>query len=311
MNELTTTLILLFIVTTSATVFIYMIYLEYKRVEHINYIKRMISHNKEKDIALLEAKDKAKDKSLSYKIITKMRLAGFTFSIYLFIAIFFAFLLLVGGLFSWFLQDWIGLVIAFPIGVFLFYYILQTIIIRRRKAFNRALAIAISVLVKMMKNGIGFEQSMFKAIDVSSSPLLKKIFAKFFQEKNTIGEEEAFKNINRYVKSKELKIFALAVKIGRSSGGRFSSTLEKVENTIQYRKKMQEKVDVVTREGAFGSYIVAAIAVFLYFALNANFDGKLHHYFMNSEFGRFQLLGIFLWVATGLMVNKLITRVES
>lgn len=311
MNELTITLILLFIATTSAAALLYMLYLEYIRVKHVNYIRNTISCNKAEEIAILEAKEKEKEKSLSHKIIMKMRLAGFRFSIYLFITIFVLFMLLTGGLFSWFLQHWSGLVIALPIGIFLFYYILEAIIIRRRKAFNRALAIAISVLVKMMKNGIGFEQAMIKAIDVSSSPLLKSIFAKFFQEKNTIGEVEAFKNINTHVKSKELKIFALAVKIGRSSGGRFSNTLEKVEKTIQYRKKMQEKVDVVTREGAIGSYVVAAIAVFLYFMLNGNFDGKLHSYFMNSEFGRFQLLGIFLWVSLGLMVNKLITRVES
>jgi hypothetical protein len=74
---------------------------------------------------------------------------------------------------------------------------------------------------------------------------------------------------------------------------------------------MQEKVDVVTRESSIGSYIVVLISIFLYFSIDGNFDGKLHAYFMNSEYGRFQLLGIGMWIFMGMMVNKWITRIEK
>ena len=311
MSELTITILLLFFITTSFSTFMYLIFLEYKRSKHIEYIKKVLAHSDDKENSLLEVKRQSQEKSLIHRVVMYVRLTGYDFSIYEIILMFLLFMALIGGLFSLFLNHLIGIVISIPIGIFIFYSSLNGIILRRRKAFNRALAISISVLVKMMKNGIGFEQAMNKSIDVSTSSLLKGIFARFFQEKNTVGEVEAFANMDSYVNSKELRIFALAVKIGRASGGRFSTTLEKVEQTIQYRKKMQEKVDVVTREGAIGSYIVAAISVFLYFALNGNFDGRLHEYYMNSEFGRFQLLGIALWVSLGLMVNKIITKVES
>lgn len=311
MSTLTTTIFLLFIITASFSTLMYLIYLEYKRAQHLTHIKRMIAHNDEKEIEILEGKRKEQEKSLIHKVVMYVRLTGFNLNIYEIVGIFLIFMFIFGGAFTLFLQHWSGVLIAMPIGIFMFYANLNGMITRRRKAFNRSLAIAISVLVKMMKNGIGFEQAMKKSIDVSTSSLLRGVFAQFFQEKNTIGELEAFANMDARINSKELRIFALAVKIGRSSGGRFSSTLEKVEQTIGYRKKIQEKVDVVTREGAIGSYVVAGISVFLYFMLNANFDGKLHAYFMDSEFGRFQLLGIFLWISLGLMVNKLITRVET
>ena len=311
MSELTVTVLLIFIITTSMSTFLYMIYLEYERAKHLTYIKKMISHNNEKEVEILEAKKKIAEESFINKILLHVRLTGFELSVYSVSLIFIVFMTLFGALFTWFLQHWSGMIIAMPIGAFVFFSTLSGIILRRKKEFNRSLAIAISVLVKMMKNGIGFEQAMQKSIDVSTSPILKGVFSRFFQEKNTIGEIEAFANMDTYIRSKELRIFALAVKIGRASGGRFSTTLEKVEQTIQYRKKMQDKVDVVTREGAIGSYVVAGIAVFLYFALNGNFDGKLHAYFMDSDYGRFQLLGIFLWVATGLMINKFITKVDT
>ncbi|QSZ41953.1 hypothetical protein GJV85_07475 [Sulfurimonas aquatica] len=310
MTDLQIQILLLLLLSVSVTILFYMLYMEYKRSKHLKYIKKMISHNEESSIALVEAKRKLQSQSFLSRVSVGMLLAGFEFSSYLFLMLFLTFSASIGVLFTWFLQHWSGFVIGLPLGAFIFHTILKAIIEKRKNEFNTALAIAIAVLVKMMQNGIGFEQAMSKSINVSGSKMFKKIFANFFQEKNTIGEEEAFANLNQYVDSKELRIFALAVKIGRASGGRFSATLEKIESTVRYRKKMQEKVDVVTREGSIGSYVVAGIAVFLYFSLNSNFDGRLHEYFMTSEYGRFQILGIALWVVLGLMVNKMITKIH-
>ena len=310
MNQLTIELILLALISISGGILLFWGYLKYERVKQLKYIKDLISKD-ESEIELLKTKKNVKSISLLEKIEKVAVLAGVEYPVYIFITAFLLFVLFTGLLFSLFLKHWIGYLIGIPFGALIFYMVIQSLMLKRKKEFNRAFAIAISVLVKMMKTGIGFEQAMFKSIEVSNSKLLKKIFDNFFKEKNTIGEEEAFANIAKYVDSKELRIFALAVKIGRTSGGRFSNTIEKVEQTLVYRKNMQEKVDVVTREGSFGSYIVAGIAVFLYFALNANFDGKLHTYFMESEYGRYQILAVFLWVFAGLVTNKMIIRIKQ
>lgn len=311
MNPLHIDILLIFIITFSATALGYILYVEYKRTKHINYIKHVISLVDADEKDLLKENELESKNTLKNKIKALMLQAGLRFSPYVFALIFLAFSFLIGSLFTLFLRHWSGYLIGVPFGALIFYMILQSVIQNRKKKFNKALAVAISVLVKMMKNGIGFEQALSKSVSVSGSKLFRGIFEKFFQEKNTIGEMEAFTNLNQFVHSKELRIFALAIKIGRESGGQFSNTLEKVEKTINYREKMQEKVDVVTREGSVGSYVVVLITIFLYFALNGNFDGKLHHYFMESQYGRFQLLGISLWVFTGIMINKILTRVNK
>lgn len=311
MNQLTIELILLALVTISGTFLLFGLFLEYTKERHISRIKHMISQSSSEEVDLLRIKKRVQTISLIAKIEAIMLLAGLNFSAYHFLAVFVFFTTLIGFLFALFVQHWTGYLIGIPFGILIFYTIFQSRIMSRKKEFNRAFAIAISVLVKMMKTGVGFEQAMSRSIAVSNSLMFKEIFDGFFKEKNTIGEEEAFRNLTKYVNSKELRIFALAVKIGRASGGRFSNTLEKVEQTLLFRKRMQEKVDVVTREGAFGSYVVAGIAVFLYFALDGNFDGKLNHYYMNSEYGRFQLVGIFLWIFLGLIVNKMLTRIKQ
>jgi tight adherence protein B len=312
MNELQITILLLLVISFSATFLAYIIYIEYNKIKHLNYVKSVISLKDDDQFnEILEKREKQGKKNIVSKLTIMMKHAGLNFHFSIFLIIFFSFVVFSGSLFTLFLQHWIGYVIGIPFGIIIFWMTLQNIILRRKKEFNRALATSISVLVKMMKNGIGFEQALTKSISVSSSKLFKGIFSNFFQEKNTLGEDEAFKNLNNYVASKELLIFALAIKIGRASGGQFSNTLEKVEEAINYRKRMQEKVDVVTREGSIGSYIVVAISIFLYFSLNENFDGKLHEYFMHSEYGRFQLLGIGMWIFMGMIANKFITRVDK
>jgi|GEM_PF-982156 len=311
MNQLIIELILLALISLSGTLLLFGLFLEYLKERHINRIKNMISQSNSEAVELLRVKKRVQSISLLHKIEAIMLLAGFHFSVYAFIGIFVLFTTFIGFLFALFVQHWTGYLIGIPFGILIFYTIFQSRILNRKKEFNRAFAIAISVLVKMMKTGVGFEQAMSRSIAVSNSQMFKDIFDGFFKEKNTIGEEEAFANLTKQINSKELRIFALAVKIGRASGGRFSNTLEKVEQTLLFRKRMQDKVDVVTREGAFGSYVVAGIAIFLYFALDGNFDGKLNHYYMNSEYGRFQLLGIFLWIFFGLIVNKALTRIKQ
>ncbi|MDF1876847.1 hypothetical protein JHD47_03340 [Sulfurimonas sp. SAG-AH-194-L11] len=304
-------ILLLLVISFSATFLAYIMYVEYKRIKHLKYVKNVISLKEEEMMDILEKNEKAQTLAFTKKLHLIMKHAGLEFPLPVFIFLFVVFVAGSGSAFTLFLQHWLGYFIGIPFGVMIFYMILNGITLRRKKEFNRALATSISVLVKMMKNGIGFEQALLKAITVSSSSMFKDIFSRFFQEKNAIGEVEAFKNLNDYVNSKELLIFALAIKIGRASGGQFSNTLEKVEKTISYRKKMQEKVDVVTREASMGSYIVVGIAIFLYFSLNGNFDGKIHEYFMNSEYGRFQLLGIAMWVFIGMIANKIITRIDK
>lgn len=305
-------ILLLTIMSASATMVIYFVYAYYQRTQHLKYVKDLV-FSKESDIEALlkKAEEEHNKKSMMVKLQAQLLLAGVEFSFSVFVLLVAVFVALVGLGFSLFLKHWLGFVIGIPLGVLIVYMFVNMLITIRRKAFNRALATSISVLVKMMKNGIGFEQALAKSISVSSSKLLKKVFKDFFKEKNTVGEMEAFENMYKHIDSKELRIFALAIKIGRESGGQFSNTLAKVEQTINYRKKMQDKVDVLTREGSFGSYVVVGIAIILYFMLNGNFDGKIHQYFMESEYGRFQLLGIILWVFLGMLTNKFITKVDK
>ncbi len=180
----------------------------------------------------------------------------------------------------------------------------------RVRNFNEALSEAMSIIVRMMRNGVGFEVALRRAVEISQSKLFQTLFAKYLREKDVISEEKAFENMYRHVDSAELRIFGLAITIGKSSGGKFSNTLEKLEQSIRQRVLLQKKVTVATREAKVGSYMIVGLLIFIFFILDSNFDGKIVEHFFHTKEGKFQMLLILVWVGVGLGINEKLTKVQ-
>jgi tight adherence protein B len=277
----------------------------------LSRLKKIVAGSQSDDHSFLDQQSEyLRGNRWEQKIRKVLKLSGLKIKPWQLVGIGLAISVLFGSLFSLYLHHWFGFVIGVLAGLTVLTMFLNGKKISRKIEFNCSFTVAISALVKMMRNGIGFEQALNKSTMTSNSVMFRTLFERFLQEKNRLGEVEAFENMNREIDSKELRIFALAVKIGRESGGHFSATLEKVEETLRYRKKMQDKVSVVTREANIGSYMVASLNILLYFMIDMNFNGKVSAYFFNSEWGRWQLLGIGLWMIIGLAVNRWITRIE-
>lgn len=310
-HTMTILLVILAILTSAFVIVNYSLIRNVIAYARLLKIKKMIAYKLSNEEEIFEKKHTSLfHKKLEEFLVKYMLLSGVNLSLWQI-----AFLLAVitsifGILFALFLKHWSGWIIGFGLGIGLIYMVANAKALHRKREFNSAFANTISLLVKMMRNGIGFEQALYKSVMNSNSKLFKSHFEQFFLEKNTIGEEEAFVNLNKRVDSKELRIFTMAVKIGRQSGGQFSVTLEKVEQTLRYRKKMQDKINVITREGTVGTYMVASINVVLYFMIDMNFNGKVTEYFLTSEWGRWQLMGISIWMLLGLIVNRFITRIN-
>lgn len=302
--------LLLLISVSLATMIYFIVY----TINHNSYIKKIFRIISETDAGvdlILEDEDKGFLDRLYVSAEQQLTRAGITINPLLFLTITLVIIAVSGFLTEWFIGSVYGMIPGMILSITLIYINLNAFVNRRRIHFNSALAIAITVLVKMMQNGVGFEQALVKSVEVSDSRMFKRIFKKFLQEKATISEEEAFNNMNKYVDSRDLRIFAIAVKIGRQSGGRFSNTLQKVEETITYRKKMQDKIDVVTQESNVGAYIIAAIGVFLFIMLNSTFEGRVLEYYLSNEMARWQITGIVMWVFLGLMINRVISKVKA
>jgi len=189
--------------------------------------------------------------------------------------------------------------------------VLKKIIDNRLEEFNYGLKVIIDKVTSMMKSGVGFEQSLKKSVATSKSKLTKEIFNIYLTEKDIIGEDKSFDKMFDLMESKELRIFYLTISIGRQSGGKFSNTLEKLRKTLHDQGEIKQEITASTREIKIGSYMIIGIIVFIYEMMDSSLNGVLDEHFFGTSDGQIQMFFIAVWVAFGLFINNLLTKVKG
>jgi len=202
------------------------------------------------------------------------------------------------------------LIFAFLLTLFLFHQGIEYLIQKRTRRFNQALVTMISLMVRMIRNGIGLDQALERAISVNSDAFFKTIMQQFIHQRTTIGEEQAFKNLILSIDSKELRILALAIKIGKGTGGALSGTLEKLEKSLLDNEKLQRHIDAKTQETKIGSYLIIVLIATIFLVLDLTFNGDIHRYFFFTLKGKISFLIILAWVGIGIYINSVLTRIR-
>ncbi|MFA9372883.1 type II secretion system F family protein [Poseidonibacter sp.] len=245
-------------------------------------------------------------------LVKKLAFAGYSMKgvEYVFLAICLGF----GLLTSFFIYFLAGSKLIFACTTIIFssfpYLVLHKIVKVREEEFNFSLKEIIDKVTSMMKSGVGFEQALKKSIATSKSELTKKVFSIYVNEKAVIGEDKCFEKMFKLIESKELRIFYLVISIGRKSGGKFSNTLEKLRKTLHDQGEIKQEITSSTKEIKVGTYMIIAIIFFTYIMMNNALDNSLNAHFFGSEIGKIQLFFIIVWVAFGLFINSLLTKIK-
>jgi tight adherence protein B len=161
-----------------------------------------------------------------------------------------------------------------------------------------------------MKSGVGFEQSLKKSIITCKSKLTQDVFNIYVHEKAIIGEDKCFEKMFDIIESKELRIFYLTISIGRKSGGKFSNTLEKLRKTLHDQGEIKQEITSSTKEVKIGTYMIVALIFFTYIMMNNALDDSLNKHFFGSDIGKIQMFFIIVWVAFGIFINSLLTKIK-
>jgi len=303
--------LLFIIIPLLAVILVFYFFYWYKSIKMQKYIINSLvtSNNIILDNKASSSKDDNKDRTWLRK---KMNFAGFesTSSPYIFILI----SIVTGVLIGSFIFAIINSVASFIFSILLFsllpLLIVMKIIHSREEEFNLYLKEIIDKVTSMMKSGVGFEQGMKKSILTSNSKFTRKVFDIYLKEKEIIGESKAFEKMFNLVDSKELRIFYLTISIGKSSGGKFSNTLDKLRKTLHQQGEIKQQITSSTREIKIGSYMIIAIVIFIYVLMNSSLNGALNEHFFGTQDGKLQLFFITLWVAFGLFINNLLTKIK-
>lgn len=307
-----TILILIIIIPLLLILTSFFVYQFYEKMNKQKTIINILSDNTNELI------DKNKSKKIDHTkevnwLTKKVLAAGFT-SIYatnVFVILSLVFGLL-SGIFAFLvIKSPIAFILIFILFSFLPLVFLKKLIASRQEEFNFGLKAIIDKTTSMMKSGVGFEQALKKSVLTSRSKLTQDIFNIYINEKDVIGEKKAFEKMFKLIESRELRIFYLVISIGKQSGGKFSNTLEKLRQTLRDQGEIKQEITASTKEVKIGSYMIIGLIIFIYIMMNNALDGAIHHHFFSTANGKLQMLFITLWVALGLFVNSLLTKVKA
>jgi len=302
---------LLFIIPALAVVLIFYFYYWYKSIK---MQKRLIDSLATSGSLILDSKASEKKDDIKNRtwLRRKMNFAGFESvqAPYFFVLISIATGVLIAGFVFIVIESVISFIFSAMLFAFLPLLVLTKIIRSREEEFNLYLKEIIDKVTSMMKSGVGFEQGFKKSIMTSHSKFTRKVFDIYLNEKEIIGEDKAFEKMFILVDSKELRIFYLTISIGKSSGGKFSNTLDKLRKTLHDQGEIKQQITSSTREIKIGTYMIIGIVVFIFVLMNSSLNGVLYEHFFGTENGRLQFFFIIIWVAFGLFINNLLTKIK-
>ena len=260
--------------------------------------------------------DKNRTEAISTKnsswLRKKLKYAGFGLkgAEFVFILISLAFGLLVSFFIFFIAGSKVIFIFTFLIFSFFPYLFLVKLIKTREEEFNTNLKGMIDKVTSMMKSGVGFEQALKKSIVTCKSKLTQDVFIIYINEKAIIGEDKCFEKMFEIIESKELRIFYLTISIGRKSGGKFSNTLDTLRKTLQDQGEIKQEITSSTKEIRVGTYMIIGLIVFTYIMMNNALGNSLNAHFFGSDIGKIQMFFISLWVAFGIFINNLLTKIK-
>ncbi len=303
------TLFLILIIPLLGVTFLLTTFSYYK---NWNYKKVVIERLSSTNSKILDKNKMRETKTTNTWLSKKLKFAGFTHNSaeYVFILISIIFGLLVSFFIFFVANSKIIFIFTFVIFAFFPYLFLVKLIKTRQEEFNFSLKEIIDKVTSMMKSGVGFEQALKKSIITCKSKLTQDVFNIYVNEKAILGEDKCFEKMFDIIESKELRIFYLTISIGRKSGGKFSNTLEKLRKTLHDQGEIKQEITSSTREVKVGTYMIIGLIFLTYMMMNSALDDALNRHFFGSDIGKLQMFFIIVWVAFGIFVNSLLTKIK-
>ncbi len=180
---------------------------------------------------------------------------------------------------------------------------------RRLTAFEAQLAEAIDLLVGAMRSGYGFLQGIESVAKEMGDPMREELHRVVEQINVGISPADALQELTERIESYDLRLFAAAVTVQRSSGGNLAEVLENLANTVRERRRIRGEVSAITTGPRVSSYVLGLlpIGLLLFFvATNAPYRAVM----VESMFGRMMVGGATVWSLIGFFFAQKMAKVE-
>jgi tight adherence protein B len=250
----------------------------------------------------LEKNEKAKKKRVSLRDLIIQ--AGLSLQVRTFYMISFAF-----GLFialCTFLVTTMPIVIigAFVAGTFGFpRWVLSFIRSRRQKKFLAEFPNAIDVIVRGVKAGLPFNDTVRMIASESAEPVRSEF--RDVVESQSIGLPiaEGLERVYERMPLPEVNFLAIVIAIQSQSGGNLADALSNLSRVLRERKKIQGKIKAMSQEAKSSAAIIASLpfmVMMLVYITTPEYIALL----WEEKAGQLMLLGSAVWMSLGILTMK-------
>ncbi len=175
--------------------------------------------------------------------------------------------------------------------------------------FQEQLPEALDFMSRALRSGHALSGG-FEMVAKEMEDPIKAEFAAMVDEVNLgLSFKEAMENLCTRVPLRDLRFFAIAVQIQRTTGGNIAEIFDNISYLIHERTKFQRQVRTLTADGRLSAWILFLLPVALF----------AYIYFVNNEYisllwteqvGRYISLSALASMIFGALVMKKIVRVE-
>lgn len=132
---------------------------------------------------------------------------------------------------------------------------------QRQKLFNEQLSEVLTTMSNALKSG----HSLLKALEIvakdSPDPAAKEISNTVKEMQLGISTEEALKNLNSRIESRDLELMITAILIQRQVGGNLAEVLDSIADTIRDRLRIEGEIKTLTAQGRLSGIIISLLPV--------------------------------------------------
>jgi tight adherence protein B len=161
---------------------------------------------------------------------------------------------------------------------------------RRMATFEEQLPDAIDVMVRALRAGYPFNETLHVVAEEMDDPARKEFGTAFFDINYGTDIKLAFLNLLERVPSMNLLSLVTAVLIQRETGGNLTEILEKISAVIRGRFRFQRRVRSLSAEGRLSAWILTLLPFVLAAVLTIMQPGYLP--MLTKDPAGFKLIGI-------------------
>ena len=180
---------------------------------------------------------------------------------------------------------------------------------RRIAKFNAQLPDALELLSRSLRAGHSLGSGFGLISEEMQDPLAKE-FGRCFEEQNLgVSLEASLESMTKRIPNLDLRFFATAVILQRTTGGDLAEILDKISRLVRARYRLAGQIQALTGEGRLSGIVLLALPPGLFtmmLVLNKDYIMKL----FTDPMGQWMLGGAIVMQLTGAFVIKKIIDIK-